>query len=353
MSEPTNTQGIDRRDFIKVSAVATAGAAVAAGAKAAPAGMKVPGEDGLIHRNERPETMTYRKLGKTNFMSSRLVFGCGAALTGGKAVKLLESSFEQGINFYDVGTDVYYKGAERHLSAFLKRHRDDVWVTSKGMIRPTPDREFGKLMSVAEGKEAAKFWVELMERSLKDLDVEYMDAYYLMGVGDAAIVRSEELYAAFLKAKEQGKVGHYGVSTHKDAANILTAMAETGWYDVAMIAITPAGWYDWDSKSLLQDTDNMKQLQPVLAKAREAGIGLMGMKTARFLAGKEWLGKGDDSAFDSHYDDKLMKSNLSGIQRSYAYVLENGMDVVNADMQSFEHMEANLQVARTSHEYFA
>jgi len=30
----------------------------------------------LEHRNEQP-SMTYRQLGRTNFMSSRLVFGCG------------------------------------------------------------------------------------------------------------------------------------------------------------------------------------------------------------------------------------------------------------------------------------
>jgi aryl-alcohol dehydrogenase-like predicted oxidoreductase len=211
----------------------------------------------------------------------------------------------------------------------------------------------GKPLTVEEGKQAAEYWLQLLEDSLKDLDVDYVDAYYLMAIGDAAILKSEELYAAFLKAKEAGKVGHWGVSTHKDAQAIMPAMIETGWYDLAMIAVTPAGWYDWDTKGLLEGTSDMKTLQPILAQARGAGIGLVGMKAARFLAGAAALGKGDDAAFDSHYDAKLMESGLSGIQRSYAYVLENGVDVVNADMQSFEHMEANLQVARASAEYFA
>ncbi|MEN8690848.1 MAG: DUF6599 family protein [Desulfobacterales bacterium] len=83
-----------------------------------------------IHRNEQP-TMTYRKLGRTGFMSSRLVFGCGAALMDGKAVRLLQRAFEAGINHFDVGSDIYYKGSERYLAPFLKDHRDQVWVVSK------------------------------------------------------------------------------------------------------------------------------------------------------------------------------------------------------------------------------
>src|SRR4051794_25634452 len=76
-----------RGPFIKPPA-ATATAAVAPSARTqdAPA-------DGLIHRNER-SGMPYRKLGRTNFMCSRLVFGGGAALMGGKAVRLLKAAFD-------------------------------------------------------------------------------------------------------------------------------------------------------------------------------------------------------------------------------------------------------------------
>jgi len=34
-------------------------------------------------------------------------------------------------------------------------------------------------------------------------------------------------------------------------------------------------------------------------------------------------------------------------------VLENGLDVVNADMQNFKHFEENVVAARESHTYFA
>ncbi len=81
---------MNRRAFIKTTAAATATAAVAPSARAqdAPA-------DGLIHRNER-SGMPYRKLGRTNFMCSHLVFGGGAALMGGKAVRLLNGGVRRG-----------------------------------------------------------------------------------------------------------------------------------------------------------------------------------------------------------------------------------------------------------------
>ena len=74
----------------------------------------------LIQRNER-SGMHYRKLGRTNFMCSHLVFGGGAALKGGKAVRLLNAAFDVGVNFYDLGSNVYYKGSERAFAPFLGR----------------------------------------------------------------------------------------------------------------------------------------------------------------------------------------------------------------------------------------
>ena len=60
------------------------------------------------------------------------------------------------------------------------------------------------------------------------------------------------------------------------------------------------------------------ELQPVLEKAKKAGIGLVGMKAGRFIAGRAWLGWGNPDAFDKYYDEKLLKAKLSAFQRSCA-----------------------------------
>jgi hypothetical protein len=102
-------------------------------------------------------------------------------------------------------------------------------------------------------------------------------------------------------------------------------------------------------------------LKPTIDRARAAGIGLVGMKAARHIALNPYEGLAaqlpatgaSPSMFDVHYGEKLKNSSLNACQRSYAYVLENGMDVVNSDMQNFVHFEENIIAARDSNKYVA
>ena len=294
--------------------------------------------------------MPRRKLGRTNFDASRLIFGCGAALSRGQAVSLLDVAFDAGVNVFDVGYRDYYDDAEKNLAPFLKKTRDRVFLISKARFI---DLEADDEVSVQQAKVGAKEWLKQMDQSLSELQVDHVDAYYLMAVNNPAIVKSDEMYDAFLQAKQAGKVSFLGLSTHENAQNVLQAAIDTGRYDLAQIAITPAGWYDWNSRKMLPGTPSMAALQPFLAKAREAGIGLIGMKAGRYLAGRRWLGWGTPEAYDDLYDKKLMGASLTSFQRSYAYVLEHGLDAVNADMQAYEHLAENFVAAATSRQYFA
>lgn len=292
-----------------------------------------------------------RKLGRTNFEGSRLVFGCGAALARGRKDDLLEAAFDAGINVFDSGTRRYYNDAEVNLAPFLRKHRDQVFLISKAMtyLEVEPDDE----ITTAQGREAAATWTGLLEQSLRELGVDHVDAYYVMASNNPSIVKSEEIRAAFEKAKQAGKVQHLGLSTHQNAQRVLEAAMQTGWYDLAQIAITPAGWYDFTDRNILPGSDPMVGLRPFLDRVRASGIGLVGMKAGRYLAGRKFLGWGKPDAFDSHYDEKLMASGLSPFQRSYAYVLGHGLDAVNADMGVFAHLEENVAAAAAAPTLFA
>jgi len=357
MGAKDHTPKLNRRTFLKTS-TAAAGSAILA--SHLPNTKSVSAADGYDHRNERPERMQYRKLGRTNFMCSALVFGCGAALRDPRAVRLLDRAYEQGVNHYDVGRT--YKGSEAAMAPFLKRHKGDIWVTSKAPARASDALGPDDPMTVAYAKAAMTYWANQLEASLAALDTDYVDAYYLMGVNHPGLIASDEAYTGFLKAKEAGKVGHFGISTHERPHECLEAATETGRYDLAMIAITPSGWYDYRDRALRKGTANLKELRPTLDRAREAGIGLVGMKAARHIALDPYGGRYGEAekqtmdatkAFDEHYNAKLLEAPLSPFQRTYAYVLENGLDVVNADMQNFKHFEENVVAARTSREYFA
>ena len=296
-------------------------------------------------------TMSYRKLGRTGFRASRLVFGCGAALSRQPRDALLKAAFDAGINVFDVGTRRYYKDAEQNLAPFAKQVRDDIFLISKGMIQV--EIEPHEEASVAQAKAAASSWLLLLEESLRELRVDRVDAYYLMASNNTSIIASDEIYNAFQKAKQAGKMNHLGLSTHQNAQNVLATAVRTGWYDLATVAITPAGWYDWADKTILSGSKPMVGLQPVLESARKSGMGLIGMKAGRYLAGRKFIGWGKPSAFDEYYDEKLMASPLSAYQRSYAYVLAHGLDAVNADMQSLAHLHENFVAAASSSTLFA
>lgn len=121
MKKKKNRDSFDRREFIKIVATAAFSGPILMTAACSQTNEAIRTTESA-HPDE-PPAMTYRKLGRTGFLSSRLVFGCGAALMGGRSVRLLQRAFEAGINHYDVGSDIYYKGSERGLAPFLKEHR--------------------------------------------------------------------------------------------------------------------------------------------------------------------------------------------------------------------------------------
>lgn len=341
------TKGLmNRREFNKSLVSVAVGAPFLLSGDLIPKTIKV--QDQLDRRNQRP-SMTYRKLGRTNFMSSRLVFGCGAALAGGKAVRLLDHAFEAGINYYDLGSESVYKGSEKSFVPFMKTNRENIWVTSKG---PIDDSLQDDPVSTEQAKEAAGIWTNLLDQSLKDLQTDYVDGYFLMNIKSPTLISSEEIYRAFLDARSAGKVGHFGLATHKNAGKVLETAIRTGWYDVVMAGVTPAGWYDWSTRELEKETPSLATLQPLLKKARDSGIGLIGMKAARLIAPLSSAGKGDETVFDTYYNSKFLETPLNPFQRSYVYLLENGLDVVNADMQNYTHLEENIEAVANSEKYF-
>jgi aryl-alcohol dehydrogenase-like predicted oxidoreductase len=349
MTEHAPTPLADRRRFLRMLAIAgvagrtlldsrDARAAVYAAKTAAGADVAWP-------------EMQYQQLGRTGFRASRLVFGCGAALSRSPKDALLDAAWDAGINVFDVGFRGYYGDAEQNLAPFLKKHRDRIFLISKAQVplELEPDAQ----VSVAQAREGAAGWLAHLDDSLRELRVERVDAYYLMASYNASLIASEEIHTAFQKAKQAGKVGHLGLSTHQNAERVLETAAASGGYDLAMIAITPAGWYDWADKTILPGTKPMTGLRPLLERVRASGMGLVGMKAGRYIAGRKFLGWGKPDAFDAFYGEKLLASGLSPYQRSYAFVLAHGLDCVNADMQSFAHLQENVAAAARSPELLA
>jgi aryl-alcohol dehydrogenase-like predicted oxidoreductase len=338
-----------RRDFLKYLAMLSVAGRILlrTGDVRAAIDAAVAADDTVDGWPELPRT----QLGSTGFEAGRLIFGCGAVLSKGRNDALLDAAFNAGINVFDSGFGGFYGPAEKNLAPFLGKRRDDVFLISKAMVGVELDP--ADEITVDQAKFAATTWGERLDTSLKELAVDKVDAYYVMAANNPSLIASDEIYEVFEKAKKAGKVEHLGLSTHHNAQAVLAKAKETGRYSIAMIAVTPAGWYDRPSGAPLEGGEPMTRLQPFLEDIRKSGIALVGMKAGRYLAGRRFLGFSRPGAYDDHYDVQLLGAGLSAFQRSYAYVLGHGLDVVNADMQSVEHLKENVVAAALSSRIFA
>lgn len=145
------------------------------------------------------------KLGKSGLDVSEIALGCMRmdSLELDEAVKVLETAYESGINFFD-HADIYGRGeSEKMFAKALKQtsiKREDIIIQSKVGIRYT-FYDFSKehiLRSVDE----------ILER----LETDYLDVLLLHRPD--VLVEPEEVAEAFDVLHESGKVRHFGVSNH-------------------------------------------------------------------------------------------------------------------------------------------
>ena len=52
-----------------------------------------------------------------------------------------------------------------------------------------------------------------------------------------------------------------------------------------------------------------------------------------------------EEVYNAFLNEKFKSSSFNPFQRACAYVLQHGLEVVNADMQNFKHLEENIIAA--------
>lgn len=145
------------------------------------------------------------KLGRSDIDVSEIALGCMRMnkLDVDDAAKVIETAYQEGINFYD-HADIYGGGeSEQRFSDALKKtsvKREDILLQSKAGIR-SGFYDFSK-----------EHIVKTVEESLKRLDTDYMDVLLLHRPD--ALVEPEEVAEAFNALHASGKVKHFGVSNH-------------------------------------------------------------------------------------------------------------------------------------------
>ncbi|MDC7240919.1 MAG: aldo/keto reductase, partial [Spirochaetales bacterium] len=141
-----------------------------------------------------------KKFGKTDLMTSPIVYGCmgGAGAFGAQeekdSIEALRGAFDAGLNFFDTA-EAYGAGySEQLLAKALGDRRKDIVISSK----------------VNKEHLGASDIMEACERSLKNLKTDYIDIYLLHWPNrEVPLAESME---AVKKLQDQGKIRYYGVS---------------------------------------------------------------------------------------------------------------------------------------------
>lgn len=161
---------------------------------------------------EEATILEYTLFGSTGMKVSRTGFGALPIqrISDQEAVEILHAAYDAGITFYD--TALGYPTSEHKLGLAFADRRDKIVITTKS---PAKD---GKTL-LAD-----------LDHSLADLKTDHVDVYqFHLAPKCHRPGEADGLYEAMTKAKEQGKVRHIGITTHK--RDVAVEAANSGLYE--------------------------------------------------------------------------------------------------------------------------
>lgn len=228
----------------------------------------------------------HRILGKTNLKV--FVIGFGGipirVLSVDDAVKVIRRAYELGVNFYDTARG--YGDSERKIGLALRDVRKNAIIATK-----TSSRDYDGAMRD-------------LERSLSELNVDYIDIWQLHNVSDLKalerVLSDDGALQALRDARQDGRVRFIGITGHN--TEILLKAMEAYSFDTVQF---PFNYLADDAKYEL------------IPKANKLGLGIIIMKP---LAGGE----------------------LSHPLAALRYILSYEVSVVIPGMKSIGEVEENV-----------
>jgi len=196
-----------------------------------------------------------RALGKTGITLPIVSMG----VMNAEAPGLLVRSYEVGIRHFDTAAG-YQGGRNEEMVGQVIRQlgvRDQVVISTKAHVRGA-----GK-SSPAENKAEM---LRIFEGSLQRLQMDHVEILYLHSVNDGPPVNDAGVQDAITQLKKEGKIRFAGVSTHSGQAAVLNAIAQSGFWDVALVGFN----YTMAENQALLDAMKL---------CASKGIGIVAMKT--------------------------------------------------------------------------
>ncbi|MBL7112806.1 MAG: aldo/keto reductase [Bacteroidales bacterium] len=235
----------NRRTFIKSGLLGAAGVAYAGNRKL---DMNTGSPD------DKP--VITRTLGKTGLEMPVISMGVMRA----DNPNLLKAAIKSGIIHFDTAHGYQDGRNEEMVGDVMKEYdRKKIIITTK--VRPAGRQQDGSFGPEYDEKE----FREMLETSLSRLKMDYVDILLLHGSRGKVSMESEPVWEVMNSFKKQGKTRFIGTSTHSNEVEVIEGAIERGDIDVVLTAIN-------------FKQDHVDKLKEVIARAAEAGIGIIGMK---------------------------------------------------------------------------
>ena len=231
--------GLNRREFLKVSSLTGLGALI----PALPM-LSVPGKPVVSIASDKVQTRTF---GRNKIPVSMLSLGGMFDIPNNLVI--LKKALDYGVNYWDTANS--YEGGNSELGIGM-------------YFEKFPETRKKVFLVTKTGRTDPEGMTKLLNLSLERMKTDYIDLYFLHGKNVSELTPEVKAWADKMKA--QKKIHNIGFSSHSNMANNLSAAAKLGWVDGIMFA------YNFR----LMNDDAMKSAVEACYKA---GIGLTAMKT--------------------------------------------------------------------------
>jgi len=243
---------IGRRDFMKTTLAGCGGLfLLASEAKGQ--------ETKVVDSKGKERRFHYRTLGNTGLKLPAINMG----VMNSDNPNLIRAALDSGMVLLDTAHGYMGGRNEETIGSVIKgRPRDSFMIGSK--VSLPKERSTGLYLEGATTEE----FLKKLDISLKRLGVDHVEILYHHGVSNKESVVYEPVLRAMEKAKKEGKIRFAGISTHMNEPEVVHATVDSKFYDVVLVA------YNFQQK-------HMSEVRSAIARAAQAGIGIVGMKAIR------------------------------------------------------------------------
>ena len=247
-----NRRRIGRRDFMKTTLAGCGGLfLLSSEAKGQ--------ETKMVDSKGKERKFVYRTLGRTGLKLPVINMG----VMNSDNPNLIRAALDSGIVLLDTAHGYMGGRNEETIGSVIKgRPRDSFMIGSK--VSLPQDRSTGRYL---EGATTDEF-LKKLDISLKRLGLDHVEILYHHGVSNKESVVYEPVLKAMEKAKKEGKIRFAGISTHMNEPEVVHATVDSKFYDVILVA------YNFQQQ-------HMSEVRSAIARAAQAGIGIVGMKAIR------------------------------------------------------------------------